>query len=102
METNNEAVDKNQNKNENDLTLETSNEVKTNVKIENNLDAIETVSEEHVSSTAEQNIPSHCTICILLQNEKECKINNDDLNYLLDFTLNRIKMWVSIFIIFNL
>lgn len=93
---NNEAIDKNQSTNENVGDEETGaiRETETDG-VNNNRQEAEVISEGHVSSTAEQNVPTLCMICLLLQNEKDCKLNTEDLNYLLGFTFNRIKMWVS-------
>lgn len=60
-----------------------------------NIEDITVISEEDVSSSAEQINPSICSVCRLLQKEDDCKIGKDDMNYLLSFTLNRIKIWVS-------
>lgn len=52
--------------------------------------------EADVSSTAEQDVPMMCSICYLLQDDNGCNMGKEELNYLLGFTLNRIKIWVII------
>lgn len=56
---------------------------------------VTTVNEGDVSSSAEKAVPTFCSVCQLLQDEKECPVDRDMLNYLLSFTLNRIRIWVS-------
>lgn len=65
-----------------------------NSNVSTNVDEI-TVLSDDVTSSGEQVTAAICSVCRLLQKEDDCKLSKDEMNYLLNFTLNRIKIWVS-------